>query len=86
MNLKNNLIYDIQKGAFTNMTRMVRLILTRNKISRIDDNVLSGKTFWPTFAGMILISIETLQASKSSNVKILFKEKVLTKDHGTFLL
>ena len=28
------------------MTRMVRLILTRNKISRIDDNVLSGKTFW----------------------------------------
>ena len=45
-NLTNNLIFDIQKGAFTNMTRMVRLILTRNKISRIDDNVLSGKTFW----------------------------------------
>ena len=46
VNLTNNLIYDIQKGAFTGMTRMVRLILTRNKISRIDDNVLSGKTFW----------------------------------------
>lgn len=43
VNLTNNLIHDIQKGAFTNMTRMVRLILTRNKISRIDDNVLSGK-------------------------------------------
>ena len=42
VNLTNNLIYDIQKGAFTNMTRMVRLIITRNKISRIEDTVLSG--------------------------------------------
>ena len=43
VNLTNNLINEIQKGAFTNMTRMVRLILTRNKISRIGDHVLSGK-------------------------------------------
>ena len=43
VNLTNNLIHDIQKGAFTNMTRMVRLIMTRNKISRIEDTVLSGK-------------------------------------------
>ena len=43
VNLTNNLIHDIQKGAFTNMTRMVRLILTRNKISHIEDTVLSGK-------------------------------------------
>jgi hypothetical protein len=43
VNLTNNLIHDIQKGAFTNMTRMVRLILTRNKISNIEDTVLSGK-------------------------------------------
>ena len=46
VNLTNNLITDIQKGAFTNMTRMVRLILTRNKITRIGDHVLSGKIFW----------------------------------------
>ena len=46
VNLTNNLITDIQKGAFSNMTRMVRLILTRNKLSKIEDHVLSGK---PTF-------------------------------------
>ena len=62
VNLTNNLIFDIQKGAFTNMTRMVRLILTRNKISRIDDNVLSGKTFWLwIFAGRAsYLSIATI--------------------------
>ena len=62
VNLTNNLIYDIQKGAFTGMTRMVRLILTRNKISRIDDNVLSGKTFWLwIFAGRAsYLSIATI--------------------------
>ena len=46
VNLTNNLITDIQKGAFTNMTRMVRLILTRNKITRIGDHVLSGMIYF----------------------------------------
>ena len=43
VNLTNNLIDDIQKGAFLNMTRLVRLILTRNKLKDIKDDVLSGK-------------------------------------------
>ena len=43
VNLTNNLIDTIQKGAFLNMTRMVRLILTKNKLSSIPSNVLSGK-------------------------------------------
>lgn len=42
VNLTNNLIGDIQKGAFLNMTRLVRLILTRNKLKDIRENVLSG--------------------------------------------
>lgn len=52
VNLTNNLIHDIQKGAFTNMTRMVRLILTRNKISNIEDTVLSGKYYRKTMPTM----------------------------------
>jgi len=43
VNLTNNLITDIQKGTFVNMTRLVRLILTRNRIKRIEDTVLSGE-------------------------------------------
>ena len=43
VNLTNNLISDIQKGTFVNMTRLVRLILTRNKLKRIEENVLAGK-------------------------------------------
>ena len=43
VNLTNNLIQSIQKGAFLNMTRLVRLILTKNKISNLQDEVLSGE-------------------------------------------
>ena len=42
--MSNNLISDIQPGAFTNMTRLVRLILSKNKITKLDQNSLSGKT------------------------------------------
>ena len=43
VNISNNLISDIQSGAFTNMTRLVRLILTKNKITRLEANSLIGK-------------------------------------------
>ena len=43
VNLTNNLIQSIQKGAFLNMTRLVRLILTKNKISSLQNEALSGK-------------------------------------------
>ena len=42
VNLTNTLITDIQKGTFVNMTRLVRLILTRNRIKRIEESVLAG--------------------------------------------
>ena len=37
VNLTNNLISDVQPGAFANMTRLVRLILTKNKIAALDE-------------------------------------------------
>ena len=42
VNFTNNLISDVQPGAFANMTRLVRLILTRNKITNLQDNSLQG--------------------------------------------
>ena len=42
VNMSNNLISEIQPGAFTNMTRLVRLILSKNKITKLDQNSLSG--------------------------------------------
>ena len=42
LNLTANVISDIKAGAFNNMTRLVRLILTKNRISRINDNALKG--------------------------------------------
>ena len=42
VNMSNNVISEIQPGAFTNMTRLVRLILSKNKITKLDQNSLSG--------------------------------------------
>ena len=42
VNASNNIIQDIQPGAFTNMSRLVRLILTKNKITKLDPLSLSG--------------------------------------------
>ena len=42
VNMSNNLISEIQPGAFTNMTRLVRLILSKNKITKLDQNSLAG--------------------------------------------
>ena len=42
VNVSNNLIQEIQPGAFTNMTRLVRLILTKNKINKLDPSSLIG--------------------------------------------
>ena len=42
VNVSNNLIQEIQPGAFTNMTRLVRLILTKNKITKLDPSSLIG--------------------------------------------
>ena len=42
VNVSNNIIQDIQPGAFTNMSRLVRLILTKNKITKLDPLSLSG--------------------------------------------
>ena len=55
VNLTNNLISDVQPSAFANMTRLVRLILTKNKIAALDEGSLQGsRTF---------ISSPRLQAS-----------------------
>ena len=48
VNVSNNIIQDIQPGAFTNMSRLVRLILTKNKITKLDPLSLSGKVINPT--------------------------------------
>ena len=42
VNVSNNLIQEIQPGAFTNMSRLVRLILTKNKITKLDPSSLIG--------------------------------------------
>ena len=42
VNLTNNLISDVQPGAFANMTRLVRLILTKNKIAKLEEGSLQG--------------------------------------------
>ena len=42
VNVSNNIIQDIQPGAFTNMSRLVRLILTKNKITKLEPLSLSG--------------------------------------------
>ena len=42
LNVSNNIIQDIQPGAFTNMSRLVRLIITKNKITKLDPLSLSG--------------------------------------------
>ena len=42
VNASNNIIQDTQPGAFTNMSRLVRLILTKNKITKLDPLSLSG--------------------------------------------
>jgi hypothetical protein len=44
VNLTNNLISSVQSGAFANMTRLVRLILTKNKIAGLEDGSLQGIT------------------------------------------
>ena len=47
VNLTNNLISDVQPGAFANMTRLVRLILTKNKIGKLEEGSLQGGiSFW----------------------------------------
>ena len=43
VNMSNNLISEIQPGAFANMTRLVRLILSKNKIQQLDSASLSGE-------------------------------------------
>ena len=49
VNASNNIIQDIQPGAFTNMSRLVRLILTKNKIGRLEEGSLQGGiSFWFT--------------------------------------
>ena len=45
VNMSNNLISEIQPGAFANMTRLVRLILSKNKLTKLDSGSLSGKPF-----------------------------------------
>ena len=50
VNLTNNLISDVQSGAFANMTRLVRLILTKNKISSLEDGSLQGSVCARSFS------------------------------------
>ena len=45
VNMSNNLISEIQPGAFANMTRLVRLILSKNKLTKLESGSLSGKPF-----------------------------------------
>ena len=40
--MSNNLISEIQPGAFANMTRLVRLILSKNKLTKLESGSLSG--------------------------------------------
>ena len=42
VNMSNNLISEIQPGAFANMTRLVRLILSKNKLTKLESGSLSG--------------------------------------------
>ena len=44
LNLTNNLIDEVRVGAFANMTRLVRLILTRNRIKKLERNSMAGET------------------------------------------
>ena len=43
VNLTNNLIDDVLPGTFANMTRLVRLILTRNRLSKLQPNSMAGE-------------------------------------------
>ena len=44
VNLTNNLISDVQPGAFANMTRLVRLILTKRRMLKwlMDIHAVNG--------------------------------------------
>ena len=43
MNLTNNLVDEVLPGTFANMTRLVRLILTRNRLSELGPSSLAGE-------------------------------------------
>ena len=43
VNLTNNLIDDVLPGTFANMTRLVRLILTRNRLARLQPSSMAGE-------------------------------------------
>ena len=43
MNLTNNLIDDVLPGAFANLTRLVRLILTRNRLGALQPASMTGE-------------------------------------------
>ena len=47
VNLTNNLIDDVLPGTFANMTRLVRLILTRNRLSGLQPNSMAGERELP---------------------------------------
>jgi hypothetical protein len=46
MFLTNMVLQEVQSGAFANMTRLVRLILTKNKIHRLEEGSLTGASLF----------------------------------------
>jgi hypothetical protein len=46
MFLTNLMLQEVQSGAFANMTRLVRLILTKNKIHRLEEGSLTGASIF----------------------------------------
>ncbi len=44
--LTNLILQEVQSGAFANMTRLVRLILTKNKIHRLEEGSLTGASIF----------------------------------------
>ena len=43
LNMTNNAVTAVENGAFLNMTRLVRLILTRNKLQSLFPDSFTGK-------------------------------------------
>ena len=70
VNMSNNLISEIQPGAFTNMTRLVRLILSKNKITKLDQNSLAGGITKKSKGQPSLITIILLCSGVSSLVEL----------------
>ena len=59
LNVSNNIIQDIQPGAFTNMSRLVRLIITKNKITKLDPLSLSGMHYICTLEDYQLYNVSS---------------------------